>query len=88
MNYFADLLVLKAIPFGDWLAVNLFGYVDDPEVVTYDFVNEINSVVSSQRIKSSDLNGYVGVSIGQNIQQVSIVWSKTTILSALASVGA
>lgn len=68
VNYFADLLVLKAIPFGDWLAINLFGYVDDPEVVTYDFVNELNSVVAKERVKSNDLNGYLGVSIGQNIQ--------------------
>lgn len=60
--------MLKVIPFGDWLAFNLFGYVDDPEVVTYDFVNELNSVVSQSRVKTNDLNGYLGVSIGQNIQ--------------------
>lgn len=80
--------MLKVIPFGDWLAFNLFGYVDDPEVVTYDFVNELNSVVSQSRVKTNDLNGYLGVSIGQNIQQINIQWSKTTILSALAQVGA
>ncbi len=68
--------------------LKILGVPDEPEVITYNFRNEMSSLVSKTKIEQQETSGYFGISVGQNVQSDYIKYKKVTLLKTLATVGA